>query len=100
MHTNSLAIFAEIRVTMCASEPFSMDRLNAPVTDRSGVYYPGEVLFEILSIAIPVLVLTSRHVVDWYEERKRIFDWTVHGPWNLDEDMHRVVDRERGLFAI
>lgn len=100
MHPNGLAIFAEIRVTMCTSEPFSMDRLNAPVTDRSRVYYPGEVLFEILSIAIPVPVLTSGYVVDWYEERKRGFDWAVYGPRNLDEHMHRVVDRERGLFAI
>jgi len=100
MHTKSLAIFAEIRVTMCASEPFSMDRLNAPVTERSGVYYPGEVLFEVLSIAIPVPVLTSRQVVDWDEERKRRFDWAVYGPRNLDEDMHRVVDCKRDLFTI
>jgi len=100
MYANSFAVFAQISIAICTSEPFSMDRLDASITNRSGVHYSCEVLFEILSITIPIAVLTSRNVVDWNEERKGRLDRAVHRPRDLDKDMRRIVDCKRDFFAI
>jgi len=100
MHADSFAVLAQIGIAIRTSEPFSVDWFNAPVADRSRVNYPRQVFFEILSITIPVPVLTSRNVVDRNEERKRRFNRAVYGPRDLEKDMHRIMDRERDLLAI